>query len=77
VYLLVAVFLFLFITVNHLLSFLVVRRVRKLAKIADQVSLGSMDAPEFPTKGSDEVAALGASFNRMRRSLLEAINMLQ
>jgi protein-histidine pros-kinase len=77
VYLLVALFLFLFITVNILMTLLVVRPVRRLATIADQVSLGAMDAPDFPTKGSDEIAALGASFNRMRRSLVEALKMLQ
>jgi HAMP domain-containing protein len=77
VYLLVGLFLFLFVTVNILLVTLVVRPVRKLAMIADQVSMGTMDAPEFPTKGSDEIAALGQSFNRMRRSLVEALNLLQ
>ena len=77
VYLLVALFLFLFVIVNILMVILVVRPVRKLGAIADQVSLGTMDAPEFPTTGSDEIAALGRSFNRMRRSLVEALNLLQ
>jgi protein-histidine pros-kinase len=77
VYMLVALFLFLFVTVNILLTLFVVRPVRKLGAIADQVSLGAMDAPEFPTRGRDEIASLGASFNRMRRSLVEALNMLQ
>jgi HAMP domain-containing protein len=77
VYLLVGLFLFLFVTVNILLVTLVVRPVRKLATIADQVSLGVMDAPEFPTQGSDEIATLGSSFNRMRRSLVEALNLLE
>ena len=77
VYLLVTLFLLLFVIVNALLVALVVRPVRKLAAIADQVSLGTMDAPEFPTKGTDEIAALGRSFNRMRRSLVEALKLLQ
>jgi HAMP domain-containing protein len=77
VYLLIGSFLFLFMTVNTLLVMLVVRPVRKLAAIADQVSLGTLDAPEFPTRGNDEITALGLSFNRMRRSLVEALNMLQ
>lgn len=77
VYLLVGLFLFLFVTVNILLSVFVVRPVRRLASIADQVSLGAMDAPDFPTRASDEIGALGASFNRMRRSLVEALKMLQ
>ncbi len=77
VYLLVGVFLFLFVTVNLLLLILVVRPVRRLALTADQVSHGAMDAPDFATTGGDEIAALGQSFNRMRNSMVTAINMLQ
>jgi HAMP domain-containing protein len=77
VYLLSGLFLFFFITVNVLVVTLVLRRVRKLGEIADKVSMGDMDAPEFSAKGHDEIAALGQSFNRMRRSLVEALNMLQ
>jgi HAMP domain-containing protein len=77
VYLLVGLFLFLFLALNLLLSLLVVRPVRRLAGIADEVSKGNMDAPDFPAKGGDEISGLGASFNRMRRSLVEAMNMLQ
>jgi HAMP domain-containing protein len=77
VYLLAGLFLFLFVALNLLLAWLVVRPVRKLAGIADQVSTGNMDAPDFPARGGDEIATLGTSFNRMRRSLVEAMNMLQ
>jgi len=77
VWLLVSLFLFLFLALNLLLSLLVVRPVRRLSVIADELSKGNMDAPEFPTKGGDEISVLGASFNRMRRSLVEAMNMLQ
>ena len=77
VYVLVGLFLFLFVTVNGLLLAMVVRPVRRLAAIADEVSLGKMEAPEFPASGRDEIAALGQSFNRMRRSLVEALSMLQ
>ena len=70
-------FVVLFIALNLLLSTLVLRPMKKLGTIADQVSLGDMDAPEFPARGADEMAALGQSFNRMRRSLVEAIKLLQ
>jgi protein-histidine pros-kinase len=77
-YLLVGVFVFLFVTVNFLLYTLVVNPVRRLRSIADKVSLGAMDAPEFSgAGGSEEIASLGQSFNRMRRSLVEALKMLQ
>jgi HAMP domain-containing protein len=76
-YLLAGLFVVLFAALNLLLSMLVLRPMKKLATIADQVSLGRMDAPEFPAGGSDEMSALGQSFNRMRRSLVEAIEMLE
>jgi HAMP domain-containing protein len=77
VYMLIGLFLFQFLALNLLLALLVVRPVRRLAVIADEVSKGNMEAPDFPSKGGDEISTLGASFNRMRRSLVEAMNMLQ
>jgi HAMP domain-containing protein len=40
------------------------------------VSLGKLDAPQIKEKGNDEIGALAASFNRMRRSLDHAMGML-
>jgi HAMP domain-containing protein len=75
-YLLTGLFVVLFMALNLMLSTLVIRPIKKFGTIADQVSLGSLDAPEFPAEGNDEMATLGRSFNRMRRSLVEAIGML-
>ena len=74
---LVGLFVFLFVVGNILMTTLVVRPVVKLSTIADQVSKGNMDAPEFPVKGGDEIAALGVSFNRLRISLRKAILALR
>jgi HAMP domain-containing protein len=74
---LVGLFVFLFVVGNILMTTLVVRPVVKLSTIADQVSRGHMDAPEFPAKGGDEIAALGLSFNRLRISLRKAILALR
>jgi HAMP domain-containing protein len=74
---LVVLFVFLFVVGNILMTTLVVRPVVKLSAIADQVSKGNMDAPEFPAKGGDEIAALGLSFNRLRISLRKAILALR
>ena len=74
---LAGLFVFLFVVGNVLMTTLVVRPVVKLSTIADQVSKGNMDAPEFPAKGGDEIAALGLSFNRMRISLRKAILALR
>ena len=43
---------------------------------ADKISTGDFEEPEFNDKGKDEVAVLGSSFNRMRRSLEKAMQMI-
>jgi HAMP domain-containing protein len=73
---LTAIFLATLVLLDVLLYFTVVRPVVRLSKMADQISLGNFDTPELPASGSDEIATLGGSFNRMRRSLEKAINML-
>jgi len=64
------------IVLNVLLSYLVARPVVKMAGIAEAVSLGKPDVPEFEPTGNDEIASLGRSFNRLRRSLESAMKML-
>ena len=64
------------IAVNIALYFLVVRPIRRMAGIADQLSLGDMSAPEFPVSGGKEIAALGRAFTRMRISLDKALKLL-
>ena len=71
-----SIFLATLVLLDLLLYFTVVRPVVRLSKMADQISLGNFDTPELPASGSDEIAVLGGSFNRMRRSLEKAINML-
>jgi HAMP domain-containing protein len=73
---LAGVFLVVFIVINVMLSFLIVRPIRKLSESADRISTGDFSEPEFADKGKDEVAVLAASFNRMRRSLAKAIQMI-
>ena len=73
---LAAVFLASLILLDLLLLFAVVRPLRRLSTMADQISVGQMDVPELPAGGSDEIAVLAGSFNRMRRSLDRALKML-
>ena len=61
---------------NLLLHFVIIRPIRRISALAVDVSTGQTDAPEFAERGSDEIASLGASFNRMRRSLASAMRML-
>lgn len=74
--LLLGLFLFQFLLLYVLLQTLVVRPVRQMAEIADKVSLGDMDAPEFNRAGKDELAMLALSFDRMRKSLVRTLKML-
>lgn len=74
---LVAVFVTLLMVVNLVLYLLVVRPVRRMAQIADRLSVGDSSAPEFPAQGGEEIAALGRSFNRMRKSLDKALKLLE
>jgi HAMP domain-containing protein len=59
------------------LIYLVTRPVNHLSSLANQVSLGDLNAPEFDHGGKDEISELAASFNRMRKSLVEALKMLE
>jgi protein-histidine pros-kinase len=72
-----ALFIAVFIILNLLLRFLIVRPIIKLSHMADAVSLGDFSEPELPEKGRDQIARLGQSFNRMRRSLVKAMQLLE
>lgn len=73
---LATVFVAVFIVLNIMLSWLIVRPIRKMSEAADKISTGNFAEPEFKDKGRDEVAVLGSSFNRMRRSLEKAMQMI-
>ena len=66
----------LFISMNLLLHFVVIRPMEKMASGAEAVSLGKIDTPEFHYRGKDQIGRLAASFNRMHRSLVEAFRLL-
>jgi HAMP domain-containing protein len=70
------VFLITMVALNVLLRLVVVRPAREIAHMADEVSLGKADVPEYAPKGRDEIASLAESFNRMRRSLANAMKLL-
>jgi len=74
---LAGVFVLTLLILNLLLRFVVIRPLRELSAMADQVSLGNMDVPDVKVGGSDEVAQLAASFGRMKISLRKALAMLE
>jgi protein-histidine pros-kinase len=63
--------------INAALYMLVVRPVKQMAEVADQLSLGNTAVAEFSTRGGHEVAMLGVSLNRMHKSLDKALKMLE
>ena len=71
-----AVFVLTFIVINAMLSWLIIRPITRMSVAADEVSTGNFDLPEFGARGKDEVARLASSFNRMRRSLEKALQMI-
>jgi protein-histidine pros-kinase len=74
---LLGVFAFLFVALNVMVYFSVTRRISRLSKLADQVSMGNFAVEEFDAKGGDEVSTLTQSFGRMRTSLASALKMLE
>ena len=66
----------LLLLLNILLHFVVIRPVKRMSEIAGEVSMGKPDVPEYVRQGSDEIASLSQSFNRMRLSLENAMKML-
>ncbi len=73
---LTGVFVLIGAALNLMLYRLVIRPVSALSGIADRVSLGEFEAPEFAVKSNDEIGVLSESFNRMRTSLSHAMKML-
>jgi methyl-accepting chemotaxis protein len=71
------IFLILLVLLNILLSRLVITPVTQMSKIAEAVSMGDNSQDEYTLESSDEIGSLSKSFNRMRRSLDNAMKMLE
>jgi HAMP domain-containing protein len=71
------VFAFTFILLNVMLNTIVIRRVKHLSRVADEVSLGHVESGEFTTKSKDEIGVLTEALSRMNKSLVQAIKMLE
>ena len=70
------VFIILYIALNLMLSRMILKPIHDMAVAADAVSTGDFDIEEFTENRKDEVGQLGVSFNRMRRSLQQAMKMI-
>ena len=74
---LVGVFALIFVVLNLLLHYLVLQPVKRVAAVADKVSLGEEDVEAYVKPGKDEISSLSVSFNRMRESLKHAMDMIK
>ncbi len=61
---------------NLMIWLLIVRPVSRLSTLADRVSQGDLEAPDFKSDSKDEIGNLAASFSRMRTSVVQAMRML-
>jgi protein-histidine pros-kinase len=65
------------LALNLVLWLMFVRPVTRISALADRVSLGEADVPEFTTSSRDEIGSLAASLTRMRVSVVQAVKMLE
>jgi protein-histidine pros-kinase len=63
--------------IDAALIFIVIRPLKRVAEWADKASRGETNLPELPARGSDEIANVTRSFNRMFVSLAKALDMLE
>jgi protein-histidine pros-kinase len=62
---------------NLLLWRMFIRPVTRISALADRVSLGDLEAPDFQVNSRDEVRTLAESLARMRKSMVQAMKMLE
>ena len=53
-----------------------IRPLERIAGAAEAISTGDIDAQEYVYRQKDQIGRLSASFNRMHRSLVQALRML-
>lgn len=70
-----SIFIMIILLVNDLLNRHVIRPLKKIAKVAEEVSTGDMNA-EFGQVSEDEIGNLAAAFKRMKLSLTLAMNRI-
>ena len=64
-------------TLNLLLWWMFIRPVTRISALADRISLGDFGAADFVAHSRDEIGSLAMALSRMRRSLDQAMRMLE
>jgi HAMP domain-containing protein len=65
------------VTLNLLLWRMFIRPVSRLSGLADRISLGELEAPDIQVRSRDEIRTLAESLARLRKSLAQAMKMLE
>lgn len=72
----IAVLVALWVIANAAVYWMVMRPLSAITRQAEQVSLGKAAEVTFGSERNDEIGALGAAFERMRKSLEKAMKMI-
>ncbi len=72
----VVLFVVLLVLVNLVLELVIIRPVEMMSSSAERVSKGEIEAPEYARSGADQISRLSNAINLLRRSLREAMKML-
>jgi HAMP domain-containing protein len=75
-YSMVGVFVLVFALVNVMMHVIVLRPIARIVDVSERVSNGDLSGAAFEPTGNDEIAQLGRSFERMRRSLAKSLTLL-
>jgi len=70
---LVGVLVAIAVVLNLLLWWMFIRPVTKISALADRVSMGDLEAPDFVVRSHDEIRTLSESLARLRKSLVLAM----
>jgi HAMP domain-containing protein len=73
---LAAAFALVILVINLLLRRVVITPLNQMAKVANDISMGDMEA-EFKQVSNDEIGRLAGAFNRLKTSLAMAMDMLK
>ena len=74
---LVAVLATIGLILNILLWRMFIRPVSRISSLADRISMGELEAPDLEVHSRDEIHTLAESLARLRKSLAQAMQMLE
>jgi HAMP domain-containing protein len=65
------------VILNVVLWAMFIRPVSRISSLADRISLGELEAPDLEIRSRDEIHTLAESLARLRKSLAQAMQMLE